>query len=54
MDTRGRGGAGLYGLAFHAAAVSVALWTAPTNQADPPELWWNVVPPLLEEGDRAA
>ena len=39
---------GLYGLAFHAAAVALALWTAKRNQADiPAGFWWTVVPPLL-------
>jgi hypothetical protein len=40
--------AGLYGLAFHAVAVGLALWTARRNQADiPASFWWAVVPPLL-------
>lgn len=40
--------AGLYGLAFHAAAVVLALWTAKRNQADiPASFWWTAVPPLL-------
>jgi hypothetical protein len=40
--------AGLYGLAFHAAAVALALWTAKRNQADiPSSFWWTTAPPLL-------
>jgi hypothetical protein len=39
---------GLYGLAFHAAAVAIALWTAKRNQADiPAGFWWAAAPPLL-------
>lgn len=40
--------AGLYGLAFHAVAVGLAVWTARRNQAVIPEtFWWQIVPPLL-------
>ncbi len=39
---------GLYGLAFHAAAAALELWTAKRNQADVSAgFWWTVVPAVL-------
>jgi hypothetical protein len=39
---------GLYGLAFHVAAVALELWTAKRNQADiPASIWWTAVPAVL-------
>lgn len=40
--------AGLYGVAFHAVAIGLAVWTARRNQAEiPATFWWQIVPPLL-------
>lgn len=43
--------AGLYGLAFHAAALAITLWIARRNQAEiPASFWWTAGPAFLVAG----